>query len=51
MMGISCFVPQKLDAKVLEDRYKNELRHNLIGSADWHDKTLELWIEIFESKQ
>jgi len=49
--GDFLFRSQKLDAKVLRDRYKNELRHNLIGSPQWHDKTLELWIEIFESKQ
>lgn len=41
------FRSQKLDAQVLRDRYKNELRHNLIGNIDWHDQTLELWIEIF----
>jgi len=41
---------QKLNAQVLCDRYKNELRHNLIGNVEWHDKTLELWIEIFESQ-
>jgi len=27
-----------------------ELRHNLIGNMEGHDKTLELWIEIFESQ-
>lgn len=43
------FRSQKLDAEVLRDRYKNELRHNLIGNVDWHDRTLELWIEIFAS--
>ncbi len=41
---------QKLNAQVLSDRYKNELQHNLIGNVEWHDKTLELWIEIFESQ-
>jgi len=41
---------QKLDAQLLRDRYKKELRHNLIGNVDWHDKTLDLWIEIFESQ-
>lgn len=43
------FRSQKLNANVLRDRYKNELRHNLIGNVEWHDKTLELWIDIFES--
>ena len=32
------FRSQKLDAQVLRDRYKNELRHNLIGNEEWHDK-------------
>lgn len=44
------FRSQKLDAEVLRDRYKTELRHNLIGNVNWHDRTLELWIEIFDSK-
>jgi len=41
------FRSQKLDAQVLRDRYKNGLRHNLIGKIEWHDQTLELWIDIF----
>jgi len=44
------FRSQKLDAQLLRDRYKNELRHNLIGNVEWHDRTLGLWIEIFESQ-
>jgi len=44
------FRSQELDAGLLRDRYKTELRHNLIGNVDWHDRTLELWIEIFGSK-
>jgi Nucleotidyltransferase of unknown function (DUF6036) len=44
------FRSQRLSAQVLRDRYKNELRHNLIGNVEWHDKTLDLWIEIFESQ-
>jgi hypothetical protein len=43
------FRSQKLDARLLRERYKNELRHNLIGNIEWHDQTLELWIEIFEA--
>jgi hypothetical protein len=43
------FRSRKLDAQILRDRYKNELRHNVIGNVKWHDKTLELWIDIFES--
>jgi len=41
------FRSQKLDAQVLRDRYKNGLRHNLIGKIEWHDQTFELWIDIF----
>ena len=44
------FRSQKLDTEILRDRYKNELRQNLIGNVDWHDETLALWIEIFESQ-
>ena len=44
------FRSQRLSAQVLRDRYENELRHNLIGNVEWHDKTLDLWIEIFESQ-
>jgi hypothetical protein len=43
------FRSQRLDARVLLERYKNELRHNLIGNIEWHDQTLELWIEISEA--
>jgi hypothetical protein len=43
------FRSQKLDAKLLRERYERELRHNLIGSVGWHDGTLKLWIEIFEA--
>ena len=44
------FRSRKLNAQALRDRFKNELRHNLIGNVEWHDQTLELWIEIFESR-
>ena len=43
------FRSQKLDAKLLRERYEKELRHNLIGNVEWHDGTLKLWIEIFEA--
>jgi hypothetical protein len=43
------FRSQKLDLRVLRERYKSELRHNLIGNIEWHDQTLELWIGIFEA--
>lgn len=39
----------KLDSKVLRERYEKELRYKLIGNVAWHDETLNLWIEIFES--
>lgn len=45
------FRSQGLDVDVLRTRYKNELRHNLIGNINWHDKTLDLWIEIFETQR
>jgi hypothetical protein len=41
------FRSQNLDPEVLRDRYKNELRHHLIGNTEWHDQTLGLWIDIF----
>jgi len=44
------FRSQKLDVQVLRNRYKDELRHNLIGNIDWHDRTLELWIDIFRAQ-
>ncbi len=43
------FRSRKLDAQVLRERYEKELRHHLIGPVDRHDRTLKLWIEIFES--
>jgi len=43
------FRSQKLDPQILRQRYTSELRHNLIGNIEWHDGTLDLWIEIFES--
>jgi hypothetical protein len=33
-----------LDAKVLRDRYDQELRPNLMARQSWHDGTLELWL-------
>jgi hypothetical protein len=30
---------------------KKELRHNLIGNIEWHNQTLDLWIDIFESRR
>ncbi len=45
------FRSQKLDAQVLRERYKTEFRHNLIGNIEWHDQTLELWIQILDAPQ
>jgi hypothetical protein len=44
------FVPINSTPRYYVTDYKNELRHNLLGNVEWHDKTLELWIEIFESQ-
>jgi len=41
------FRSQKLDARVLRDRYRNELRDHLVGKIEWHNQTLELSIDIF----
>ena len=35
-----------LDPRTLKDRYVNELRPYLLSKLSWHDKTLELWIEM-----
>ncbi len=44
------FQTQELDVQTLRHRYDSELRGLLMGPDDRHDKTLELWIEIFETK-
>jgi len=44
------FQTQKLNVQTLTHRYDSELRGLLMGPDDRHDKTLELWIEIFETK-
>ena len=38
---------QKLDAEILRERYKKELRALLIGPPEQHDQTLEFWIEAY----
>jgi len=43
------FRAQGLDSRILRERYEKELRYKLIGNVGWHDRTLELWIEIFEA--
>jgi hypothetical protein len=35
-----------LDPHVLRDRYNEELRPYLLSKVPWHDKTLELWLEM-----
>jgi hypothetical protein len=44
------FQTQKLGVQTLRHRYDSELRGLLMGPDGRHDKTLELWIEIFETK-
>ncbi len=44
------FKTEKLDLQTLRDRYEKELRPYL-GKEDWHNSTLKLWIDIFESNQ
>lgn len=41
---------QKLEPTILRDRYVNELRAVLIGPPEWHDKTLEFWLEAYFQK-
>jgi hypothetical protein len=36
-----------LDADLLRARYRQELRPIIIGDAEWHDRTLEMWIEAY----
>lgn len=36
----------RLDPVALRDRYVKELRPYLLSKLSWHDKTLELWIEM-----
>jgi hypothetical protein len=40
------FRSQKLEAQVLRERYKSELRHHLIGNVEWRDQTPELWSDV-----
>jgi hypothetical protein len=35
-----------IDGKVLKARYYEELRPYLLNKEEWHDQTLELWIEM-----
>ncbi|MGH6890937.1 MAG: DUF6036 family nucleotidyltransferase [Dongiaceae bacterium] len=35
-----------LDGDTLRSRYFDEMQPYLLGNAEWHDKTLELWLEM-----
>jgi hypothetical protein len=35
-----------IDPQVLKERYYEELRPYLLNRISWHDKTLELWLEM-----
>lgn len=35
-----------IDRQVLKERYYEELRPYLLNRISWHDKTLELWLEM-----
>lgn len=36
-----------LNANLLRVRYRDELRPIIVGEADWHDRTLEMWVEAY----
>ena len=40
-----------LDPNVLRDRYQNEMRSIVIGDSEYHDATLEFWIEAYFSEK
>ena len=44
------FRTQELHVQTLTHRYDSELHGLLMGPDNRHDKTWELWIEIFETK-
>jgi Nucleotidyltransferase of unknown function (DUF6036) len=41
---------QHLDPNLLRERYRKELRPNLIGPAERHDATLRFWLEAYFRK-
>jgi len=43
------FKPQRLDSQKLRQRYQEELRVYRIGPPERHDRTLDRWMEAFES--
>ncbi len=38
-----------LEPRVLKQRYVKELRPYLLNNLSWHDKTIELWLELIVS--
>jgi hypothetical protein len=36
-----------LDSAVLQTRYREELRPIIIGDREYHDRTLQMWIESY----
>jgi Nucleotidyltransferase of unknown function (DUF6036) len=40
-----------VDAQTLKARYDEELRPYLLSRESWHDKTLDLWIEMLSHQQ
>ena len=41
------FQSQKLDVQKLRDRYESFQRPYIVSRVEWHDDTLNLWIDIF----
>ena len=41
------FRSQKLDVEALRNRYREHQRPYLLAREEWHNTTLEMWIEIF----
>lgn len=40
-----------LNPTILRERYQNEMRSTVIGDANYHDATLEFWIEAYFSRR
>lgn len=38
---------RSLDPDLLRERYQRELRPYLLAKHEWHDQTLEMWIEAY----
>jgi hypothetical protein len=37
-----------LNPETLRERYPEELRPYLVGRIEWHDQTLDLWVEMID---